>query len=205
MNLPFQAIDDESEIVPSIKLSGRVAGIFAAAGESFETAGCERLVLGFEGIEGDLHRGYERKAGAREPWYQRGTVMRNDRQISILATNELAAIANNMELDGIRPQWIGGNLLIEGVARLSMLPAGTLLMFAGGASIKVNGYNPPCRIAGAMLAKRAGMADSQMGGLAFAKAAKRLRGLVGSVEVPGTIRAGEDISIRVPEQSIYRV
>jgi hypothetical protein len=34
--------------------------------------------------------------------------------------------------------------------------------------------------------------------------AKRLRGLVAWVEKPGIIRAGEEISVRVPEQWIYQ-
>ncbi|TJV75695.1 MAG: molybdenum cofactor sulfurase, partial [Mesorhizobium sp.] len=37
-----------------------------------------------------------------------------------------------------------------------------------------------------------------------AKAAKRLRGLVAWVEKPGRITTGEEISVRVPEQWIYR-
>jgi hypothetical protein len=34
--------------------------------------------------------------------------------------------------------------------------------------------------------------------------AQRLRGLVAWVEKPGTVRPGETISVRVPEQWIYR-
>ena len=38
----------------------------------------------------------------------------------------------------------------------------------------------------------------------FPKVAKRLRGLVAWVEKPGTITAGEAVSVRVPEQWVYR-
>lgn len=48
------------------------------------------------------------------------------------------------------------------------------------------------------------MADVEAGALLFPKAAKRLRGLVAWVEKPGTIKAGEEMSVRVPEQWIYR-
>jgi len=48
------------------------------------------------------------------------------------------------------------------------------------------------------------VADHQATSLLFPKVAKRLRGLVGWVEKPGIIRAGEEISVRVPEQWIYR-
>jgi MOSC domain-containing protein YiiM len=104
----------------------------------------------------------------------------------------------------IKPEWIGANLLIEGLPHLSMLPSGTLLFFNGGVTIKVDAQNGPCRIAGRSVAENAGMADHEAGALLFPKAAKRLRGLVAWVEKPGTITAGEKISVRVPEQWIYR-
>ena len=47
------------------------------------------------------------------------------------------------------------------------------------------------------------MPDRVEGALAFVKAAKRLRGLVAWVEKPGTIKLGEAISVRVPEQWVY--
>lgn len=203
MKLPFQTLDDELDITAASKLQGMVAGVYSADGESFETAGRDRLELDFQGIAGDLHRGYERQSGAREPWYRRDTTIRNDRQISMVSPVELAIVARSMEIEEIRPQWIGANLLIEGVPRLSMLPPGTLMMFAGGACIRIAGYNAPCRISGTMVAKRARMTDQQAGALAFPKAAKRLRGLVGWVEKPGVIEQGEAVSVRIPEQWIY--
>lgn len=109
-----------------------------------------------------------------------------------------------MGLKQIKPEWIGANLLIEGVPRLSMLPAGSLLFFKSGVTIKVDAQNGPCRIAGRSVAENARMADHEAGSLLFPKAAKRLRGLVAWVEKPGIISAGEEISVRVPEQWIYR-
>ena len=48
------------------------------------------------------------------------------------------------------------------------------------------------------------MADHEAGALMFPKAAKRLRGLVAWVEKPGRIARGEAVSVRIPEQWIYR-
>lgn len=48
------------------------------------------------------------------------------------------------------------------------------------------------------------MADHEAVSLLFPKVAKRLRGVVAWVEKPGVIEAGEEISVRVPEQWIYR-
>lgn len=191
------------DIVPARKLAARAAVLYAAPSDHFQTRSVEALRLGFDGIDGDFHAGATRRSGGREPWYPRGTEMRNERQLSIVAADELAVVARRMGLAEIRPEWIGANLLIEGVPHLSMLPAGTLMFFMGGVTLKVDAQNGPCRIAGRSIAEHAGMADVEAGALEFPKAAKRLRGVVAWVEKPGIILAGEEISLRLPEQWIY--
>ncbi len=194
----------QDDIVPGRKLAARAAGVYSATGEGFETRVVDELVLDYAGIRDDFHFGITRRSGGREPWYARGTEMRNARQVSIIAADEMAVVAERMGIAMIEPGWIGANLVIEGVPNLSMLPAGSLLFFKGGATLKVDAQNHPCRFAGRLLAERAGMADPEAGAIAFAKMAKRLRGLVAWVEKPGAVRAGEEISVRVPEQWIYR-
>jgi hypothetical protein len=196
--------DSRDEIVPARKRTARVAGTFSATGNHFETRAVSELVLGFDGIAGDYHSGRTRRAGGREPWYPRGTEILNTRQLSLVAADEMGVIAERMNIAELRPEWIGANLVIEGLANLSMLPAGTLLFFKAGVTLKVDGQNHPCRLAGSSVARHAGMADQQAGALAFVQAAKRLRGLVAWVEKPGTVRPGVDISVRIPEQWIYR-
>jgi len=200
----FPEAEKPVEIIPGRKLSAKVSALYVAPSDHFETRPVEELRLGFDGISGDFHAGATRRSGGREPWYPRGTEMRNERQLSIVAADELAIVAERMGLVQIKPEWIGANLLIEGVPNLSMLPAGTLLFFKGGVTIKVDAQNGPCRIAGRSIAQNAGMADIEAGALLFPKSAKRLRGLVAWVEKPGTITAGEEISVRVPEQWIYQ-
>ena len=109
-----------------------------------------------------------------------------------------------MGIAEIKPEWIGANLVLDGVPRLSMLPSGTLLFFENGVTIKVDAQNGPCKIAGKSIAEHAGMADVDAAALLFPKVAKRLRGLVAWVEKPGTITPGEAVSVRVPEQWVYR-
>ncbi|MER8527854.1 MOSC domain-containing protein [Mesorhizobium sp. M0814] len=200
----FPEAETPVEIVPSRKLAARVAALYLAPFDRFETRAVDTLQLGFDGIEGDFHAGTTRRSGGREPWYPRGTEMRNERQLSIVAADELAIVAERMGIAEIKPEWIGANLLIEGLPHLSMLPTGTQLFFKGGATVKIDAQNGPCRIAGRSVAENAGMPDHEAGALLFPKAAKRLRGLVAWVEKPGTITAGEEISVRVPEQWIYR-
>ncbi|MDP3897201.1 MAG: molybdenum cofactor sulfurase [Mesorhizobium sp.] len=196
--------ETKTEILPAKKLLGRVAGAYAALSDHFETRAVDALVLDFEGVAGDFHRGFTRRSGGREPWYPRGTQMRNERQLSIVAPDELSEIAGRMGLPEIRAEWLGANLSIDGVPSLSMLPSGTFLFFKGGVTLKIDAQNGPCRIAGACVAENAGMADTTAGALSFVPAAKRLRGVVAWVEKPGTITPGEDVSVRIPEQWIYR-
>ncbi|HEV7252245.1 MAG TPA: MOSC domain-containing protein [Mesorhizobium sp.] len=193
----------EREIVPARKIAGTVAGTFLAGGGHFETVAAEALTVTFQGVQGDLHAGDTRASGSREPWYPRGTEMRNERQLSIVAPDELARVAGLMGLNELRPEWLGANLLLDGIPHLSFLPAGTLLFFGGGVTLKVDAQNGPCRIAGRQVGLRAGLDDPRDAELAFPKAAKRLRGLVAWVEKPGVIRAGESVSARIPEQWIY--
>lgn len=199
----FPEAEKPIEIIPARKLAAKAAALYVAPADHFQTRPVDELLLDFDGIAGDFHAGPTRRAGGREPWYPRGTEMRNERQLSIVAGDELAVVAQRMGLAEIRPEWIGANLVIEGVPNLSMLPAGTLLFFKGGVTIKIDAQNGPCRIAGRSLAENAGMADVEAGALLFPKVAKRLRGVVAWVEKPGTVRVREEISVRVPEQWIY--
>lgn len=192
------------DITPQQQITGKVGGVFSATGATFTTQPVEALNLTFEGIKGDHHSGLTRKAGAREPWYARGTEMRNERQLTLLCPAELSAVADEMGIDRIEPQWIGGNMLIEDIPNLSMLPAGTLLFFEGGVTLKIDFQNAPCRFSGAAIADQYPELDHTKLALGFVTAARRKRGLLAWVEIPGTIRAGEAIRAQIPEQWLYQ-
>lgn len=202
--MPASATTTDMEIIPARKLLATVEAVLTATGGDFVTRAADALELGFDGIAGDYHAGVTRRSGGREPWYGRGTEMRNERQISIVAADELAQIASGMGISRIEPEWIGANLVLAGVPRLSMLPAGTMLFFAGGVTLKVDGQNAPCRLAGRSVARHAGLDDVEAGALLFPKNGRRLRGLVAWVEKPGRILRGEQVSVRISEQWIYR-
>ena len=189
-----------STIHPAFKHEASVAGLFAALGDTSVTEPVEHLVLSFEGIDGDIHAGYTRKSGGREPWYARGTEMRNERQLSIVCLDELAQAANGMGIARIAPEWIGANMVLAGVPRLSMLPPRTVLFFENGVTLRIDGQNAPCRFAGAKIAENYPEHNQTELALSFPKAAKRLRGLVAWVEVPGTIGHDETVQLKVPEQ-----
>lgn len=185
------------------KVPGTLVRVLAARGDDFSTSAADSLTFTFDGIPGDIHAGPTRRSGSREPWYARGTEIRNERQISILSSEELDEIARRMKIDRLEAEWIGGNLVIDGIARLSMLPPRTRLVFKGGAVLRVDGQNAPCRVAGASIASR--FPGREGLDLAFPKVAARLRGLVAWVEKPGMVTPGEAVVAHLPEQWIYEV
>jgi hypothetical protein len=193
----------ETTIHPGRKFTALVAGVFHAPFGDFQTAAIDHLDLTFAGIEGDFHGGITRKSGGREPWYPRGTEMRNERQLTIVAADELAIAAQRMGLAEIRPEWIGANLVLADIPRLSMLPPSTLLFFQGGVTLKVDCQNHPCTLAGRSIAENCFLDNPKEAALLFPKHAQRLRGITAWVEKPGRITAGEAITVRIPEQWIY--
>ncbi len=193
-------------IVPARTLEARVTTLMIADGDGFETRPVDSATVDFEGfvldgLRGERHRGLARKADARVPWFPRGTPIRNSRHVSIVAADELAAIAAALGIPVVDPAWLGANLVVEGVADLSMLPRGTRLFFPGFATLAVEDQNAPCRGPGKAIAAR--HPDRPGLDLDFVKVAKRLRGLVAWVERPGTMRAGDTVSLRLPEQWVY--
>jgi hypothetical protein len=213
MNKPEAELFHRRQIVPARKLVATVAGVYAAAGRDFVSAPVEALRLTYKGVPGDFHSGLTRASGGREPWYARGTEMRNERQISVLSVEELAEVAADMGLTRIAPEWIGANLVLQGVPALSFLPPRSLLFFKSGATLRIDGSNGPCRIAGGAIARALGVKAPVEDGkpdfgrtelaLRFVEAARMKRGVVAWVEREGEVRAGEPVQIRVWEQWIY--
>jgi hypothetical protein len=185
------------------RIAGRVAACLIADGADFRSREVEALNLDFAGIVGDFHAGLTRRSTSREPWYPRGTEVKNDRQISIVSLEELAEAAAAMDLPRIAPAWIGANLVLDGIPRLSRLPSGTKLLFAGSAALTVEAENGPCRVAGASIGEHFTAREGL--DLLFPKLARHRRGLVASVERPGTIRQGEAVGVRLPAQWLYGV
>ena len=195
------------KIVPARKLSGKITRVLKAEGDDFVTRDTSVLELSYNGIKGDFHEGLTRASGAREPWYSRGTEMRNERQISILSEEELAEIAPAMGLDVVDAGWIGANLVFEGISNMSYLPPRTLILFDSGVTLRIDGYNAPCRYAGGSIAKHVGIEAEDHSqtelALKFKDAAEMKRGLVAWVEREGQIRAGDDFTVRIWPQWIY--
>jgi len=190
--------------IAPMKLKGRVVDTLSATGNDFTSLSVEELKVDFTGIIGDIHAGFTRYSNAREPWYPRGTEMRNERQLSILSAEELDEIGLAMKLDVVEAGWIGANLVLEGIPNLSYLPPRSLMFFEGGVTLRIDGYNSPCTVAGAAIARASGQTKNRDIALEFVKAAHMKRGLVAWVEKEGQIKAGEAVSVRIWEQWLYQ-
>jgi hypothetical protein len=183
------------------KLTAIVSGIYLGLQPgALLTTPQTQVQATFAGFDGDHHAGLTRKSDGRTPFYKRGTLIRNERQVTIVSSMELAKVAAEMGIPEIRPEWIGANLLIDGIPNLTLLPSRTRLFFASGAVLLATGENQPCTIAGGAIEQQAGIP-----GLAqqFPKAAKHRRGITATIERPGLIRLGDTVAVEVYPQIPY--
>lgn len=180
------------------KIVAQVVSVHSGSNDDLSKDEHPTIDLGLNGVVGDRHQSYERTTweGDKQP---KGTLRRNERQWSAISVEELADIEAAMELsEPLTAACIGANLCLSGVHELSRLPKGTLLKFPSGAELMVEEYNPPCHDMGKILAsKYTTRAGGQLSSTEFSKAAKLTRGVVGVVEVAGTISAGDEVSIEI--------
>lgn len=195
---------EPSNVLPPRKLIGRVEAVLSTNAKGrlgFQCEPVDALEVDLEGIVGNRHRGWTRKADARVPYLARGTTIRNERHVSIVSVEELAVVANDLDIARLDPRWIGANIVTSGIPALSYLPRGTHLMLPGKAILIVTDQNAPCSLSGEAIAQQvAGRPDLKH---AFAKVAAGRRGLVATVEHGGSIAAGMAIDARLPTQWLY--
>ncbi len=107
-----------------------------------------------------------------------------------MSVEELAQVAQAVGAPALQAEWLGANLLIEGIPELTLLPAFTRMVFSGGVILSVTGENKPCMGAGKAVEAHTGIEAA-----GFVKAAMHKRGLVACVELPGVIHPGETVEI----------
>lgn len=182
------------------QLNARVVSVHSGDNDDLSKDECASIRVELDGIVGDRHRSFERRAwaGDKQP---AGTVRRNERQWSAVSVEELAAIGASMRLnEPLTASRLGANLCLSGIPEMSRLPKGTVLKFPSGAELIVEEYNPPCHDMGKRIAAEYTARDGRApASTAFSKAATLLRGIVGVVEVAGTIRAGDEVRVEIYE------
>ncbi len=182
------------------KILARVVSVHAGSNDDLSKDEHATIQVELDGVTGDRHQSYERTTwqGDKQP---EGTARRNERQWSAVSVEELAEIQDAMDLsEPLTASRLGANLCLAGLKELSRLPKGTLLKFPSGAELMVEEYNPPCHDMGKKLASfyttRSG---EPLSSTAFSKVAKLARGVVGVVEVAGTISAGDEVTVDLHE------
>ncbi|HNP35277.1 MAG TPA: hypothetical protein PKK10_05445 [Woeseiaceae bacterium] len=177
-------------------IEATVVSVHAGSNADLSKPAHEAIQLELDGIVGDRHRGYERRAWAGDK-QAKGTVRRNERQWSGVSLEELAAIAQAMGLGGgLDAGTLGANFCFSGISEFSRLPRGSVLRFPSGAVVIVEEYNPPCLDMGKQLASQLSAKSSiALSPTSFSQAAKLTRGLVGVVEVPGLVHRGDTVLV----------
>jgi hypothetical protein len=161
-----------------------------------ETVALAEMQLGFGGFADDCHAGETRPSCSRvTAQYPRGTTIRNTRQVSLVAAEELAEIAAALGLDHVEPAWVGASVVVQGIPDLSHLPPSARLQGPDGVTLTVDMQNRPCRFpAKTIESARPGH------GKRFKEVAEGRRGVTAWVERPGVLRLGEGLRLHVPDQ-----
>ena len=153
----------------------------------------------FAGVEGEAHAGLTRPSCSRVlDQYPEGTTIRNTRQFSILAAEELAQIAKEMDMDMLAPELLGASMVVSGIPDFSHVPPGSRLQAASGATLVVDLHNRPCTL------PARGIETAHPGhGAKFKPAAKGLRGITAWVEREGWFTLGEQLCLHIPDQRAW--
>ena len=175
---------------------GKVVSVHIGTRDDMSKQSHSEVKVDHDGFEGDNHQGHTRTAyeGDKDP---EGTVRRNERQWSGVSFEELVEVTQSLRISSpLLAEDLGANLCISGIEQFSALPGGTRLKFSSGAILCIAEFNPPCMDMGEKLS---GMYKKADGGAFeardFVLAAKRRRGVVGVVDVPGTISEGDEVVV----------
>lgn len=182
------------------KLIGSLVSVHVGDNADFSKEAQASAEAKLDGLVGDKHRGFERIAASydRDPT---GTVRRNERQWSGVSLEELAIIRERLDLkEPLEPATLGANVCVEGIPEFSRLPRGSRLVFPSGAALLVEEENPPCADMGEQIAaKHTTNSGRPVAARMFPRYAMHLRGVVGVVDVPGTLAAGDRVVVEVYE------
>jgi hypothetical protein len=188
-------------LVHKVPFQGKVEKLYSKSSRKggFEKPERESLNLLFSGPEDDCHAGMTREADSRTLLlYKRGTEIRNVRQVTIVAPDELAEVAARMGLPAIDPVWLGANMLMSGIPDLTLLPPSTRIQFPSGATIVVDMENAPCTQVSKVIVQHHGEI-----GYDFVKHATHKRGVTAWVEREGEVHVGDMASLFLPPARLY--
>ena len=159
----------------------------------------DQIDVGWEGFAGETHSGLTRPACVRvKKQYARYTEIRNTRQISILSREELAEVAERLDIPDIRPEWVGANMVLRGIPDFTLIPPSSRLIFENGVSLTVDTENAPCKYPAEMIE-----AAHPGHGKAFPAKARSKRGVTAWVERIGSLSVGDVCRLHIPPKRVY--
>ena len=162
-------------------------------GEGIRSVPLQSVDASFAGVAGEVHAGLTRSSCSRvTAQHPRGTEIRNVRQFSILSAEEMAAIASEIGVEILRPEWLGVSIVIEGIPDFSHVPPSSRLQNADGTTLVVDMQNRPCIYPAKEIEK-----DRPGHGKAFKSAAIGRRGVTAWVEREGPLRVGDELKLHI--------
>ena len=182
------------------ELTAKLVSVHAGNNENLSKEAYKSVEVESDGFVGDKHKGFTRIAASWDP-EPNGTVRRNERQWSGVSLEEIAMIQQKMDLkEPLMASTLGANICIEGIPNFSQLTKGSKFIFPSGAVLIIEEENPPCVYMGDEI-ERAYMTNSgkPVLGKMFPKHALHLRGVVGFIDIPGIINAGDEVIVQVCE------
>lgn len=184
------------------EIEGIVRGVYIMSGENDqESVAQAELDVFMDGVVGDRHYGATLKSNSRSPFYPRGTVIRNSRQVSILSAEELEALTARLGVDEIKAEWLGNNMVVSGIPDFSHLPPSTRLIFSSGAGLVVEAQNFPCKGPAQLI--QSYYPEVPEFDKAFLREAMQARGIVAWVERPGRICPGDTVRVLLADLKPY--
>lgn len=171
-------------------------GVVPKDSGSLRANAVDRIEFEFGGVAGERHEGVTRPSCVRmSNLYPKGTEIQNVRQLSILAAEELDAIAQALGLETLDPSLLGASLVVRGIPDFTHIPPSARLQGPSGVTLTTDTENRPCVYPAKEIEK-----DRPGHGKAFLSAAKDLRGVTAWVECPGPLAVGDVMTFFVPDQ-----
>lgn len=160
----------------------------------------ESAFASYAGFAEDFHAGLTRASCVRvKSQHPEGTEIRNVRQFSILSSEEMAGIAEDIGLERLDPVLLGASIVLEGIDDFSHVPPNSRLQAANGTTIVIDMINAPCNFPAREIEKA-----SPGHGKDFKAAAKGRRGVCGWVEREGMLKLGDELRLHIPGQRLWR-
>jgi hypothetical protein len=154
----------------------------------------------FAGFENEDHGGLTRAACERvTSQYPLETEIRNVRQFSIISAEEMEAVAAEMGIDAVQPEWMGASIMVRGLPDFTYIPPSSRLQNEAGTTLVVDMENRPCMYPG-----KEEVEPHHPGKGKFLKsAAKGRRGITAWVEREGLLKLGDTFTLHVPDQRAW--